>query len=39
MKKEYEAPQVQVIEMEVQGPVMGNTTDAIPVSDIPNNSY
>ena len=39
MKQLYEAPEVQVLDMEVQGPVMGNTTDGIPVPDIPNNTY
>ena len=29
MKQLYEAPQVQVIDMEVQGPVMGSTTDGL----------
>ena len=39
MKQLYAAPEVQVLDMEVQGPVMGNTTDGIPVPDIPNNTY
>ena len=37
MKKEYEAPEVQVIEMEVQGPVMDPTGNTVkPLGDYGN---